>query len=643
MPPGGPVAALRTITTARAAHNLSSEEAARAYPIHLRGIVTYFDTDTGSGFGALYVHDASGSIFVKIAGGAIKSLPIGSLVDVEGVSDPGGFAPVVDRAQVRAVGLAALPKDAAPVSRTILFSGGYEGQLVEVEGVVRSVSSSGHMVTVELAMMDGMLFTTSVREPEARYASLVDAKVRIRGNEAPLYNNLGQMIGARVMFPNVSSVQVIEPAPANPFQAPIVPIRSLMRWDQVASVSHRVHLRGRVTMQWPGFSLCIRDATRGICAQTTQPERIPVGNEVDVVGFAGAENSTAVLFNAVFRKAGDAAPVSADVVTADQVMLGRHNSELIQIEGQLIGRDFATSDTTLLLTSGNFIFTAVLPKVLTWAGEDTWKNGSKLRITGMCSVQYDAQLSALKDGAAVPKSFRVLMRSPMDVVVVREASWWTPLHASVLLAMALCITLAVLVWVMVLRKRVEQQASLLRESEERFRHMALHDSLTGLATRLLLRDRLSVALESTTRHRSGLAVLMVDLDRFKEINDTHGHQAGDDVLRVTAQRLLRMVRREDTVARIGGDEFVVLVPHLADQGAAERIAAKIVGALAVPIPVSGGEAQISVSVGICASADRDIEPDELLRKADAALYAAKARGRNRFEVFHPEVPCSVVM
>jgi diguanylate cyclase (GGDEF)-like protein len=633
-------ASMRTLTTAREAHNLSSGEAARSHPIHLRAVVTYFDNNSGNGSGALFVHDATGSVFVKFASGTIRTLPIGSLVDVQGVSDPGGFAPVVAHAQVNVIRQAKLPDDAVPVSRTVLFAGGYEGQWVEVEGVVHSVTDSGHLVTIELAMADGILFTTTIRQEGAEYSNLVDAKIRIHGNEAPLYNNRSQMIGARVIFPDLSTVRVIEPAARNPFNSAVLPIDRMLLWDQVSRSSHRVHLRGRVTMYWPGISLCIRDATRGICARTSETLPIAMGNEADVAGFVGADNATAGLTNAVFQKVDEGQPVHPYPTTPGQVMQGRQESELIQIDGQLIGRDLSSSDTTLLLTAGNFFFTAVLPKSLTTPGKETWKNGSGLRITGICSVQFDPQLSVLKDGAAVPKSFRILMRSSSDVVVVRPAPWWTPPHATMVLALALCVTLAILVWVIVLRRRVEQQASLLRDSEERFRHMALHDSLTGLATRLLLQDRLTVALESAKRHRTSVVLLMVDVDRFKEINDTYGHQAGDDVLKVTAERLQRAVRREDTVARIGGDELVVLLSDLPDPETLKRVAAKIVETLARPIPRLNTQIPVSVSVGICVCNEGELDPDALLRNADAALYRAKQHGRNRFELFDPQVPIS---
>jgi len=200
----------------------------------------------------------------------------------------------------------------------------------------------------------------------------------------------------------------------------------------------------------------------------------------------------------------------------------------------------------------------------------------------------------------------------------------------------------VLAWVAVLRRRVAQQTSLLRrqtdllrESEERFRHMAQHDALTGLATRLVLQDRLNAALERARRNVTGLALLMLDLDKFKEINDTFGHHAGDEVLRVTASRIVAAVRKSDTVARMGGDEFIVLLSDLSDPEAVESIAAKVVAALSLPVRFAGVELPVSVSVGVCTVTAGELDADMLLRNVDAALYRAKARGRGCYAVFTP--------
>jgi diguanylate cyclase (GGDEF)-like protein len=386
-------------------------------------------------------------------------------------------------------------------------------------------------------------------------------------------------------------------------------------------------------MQWPGTSLCIRDETRGICVQTLQQTHFSVGDTVDLVGFSEVDNSTSILTDAVFKKVASGAPVTAEPVAAEQALLNKHNSELVQIDGELIGRDLATSNTTLMLTSGKFIFTAVLPQNQAGRDATVWKNGSRLRLTGVCSIQFDPQLSVSEEGVTVPKSFKVLLRSPGDVVVLQRPSWWTPDHALVLLAMALTGTLLFLAWVVVLRKRLEEQTNLIRESEERFRHMALHDSLTGPASRALLQDRLNVGLQSARRHQTGLALLMLDIDKFKQINDAFGHQAGDEVLRVSASRLLQAVRQSDTVARVGGDEFVVLFHGLCDPLAAEALAGKVVEALADPIPLAGQAIPVSVSAGVCVACAGELDAEELMKGADAALYQAKAQGRNCYRVF----------
>ena len=631
-----PSAGLPTLTTARQAHSLTTEEAKRAYPIHLRAVVTYYDPYLSSGFAALFVHDSTGSIFVKLPTGLIGDLPAGTVVDVRGVSDPGRFAPYVIKPEIRVIGLSSLPGNPPRKSYTRLMTGAEDGQWIEADGVIHSVSESGHVVMLKMAMEEGTLSVMMVREAGATYSGLVDAKVRVHANAAPLFNPYGQMTGVRLMAPGLASVEVVEPARADPFQQPAILVDNLLRWNQVNASLHRVHLRGKVTLQWPGSSLCIRDATRGICAQTAQDTRLTVGDDADVVGFAGAEGNAPALTDAVFRFAGHGAPIAAEPISAEEALLGKHDSELIQIDGQLIGNDLTASDTTLLLTSGGVLFSAVLPKSLAGFETNAWKIGSKLRVSGICSVQLEG--SAVGEGVAEAKSFRVLMRSPEDVIVVQSPSWWTARHALMLLALALTGTLVVLGWVMVLRRRVEQQANLLRESEARFRHMALHDALTGMATRLVLQDRLEVALENAKRNQTRLAVLMLDIDSFKQTNDTFGHQAGDEVLRVTADRLRETVRKADTVARLGGDEFVVLLADLRDPRIAERIATNIVRTLAVPVPFAGRELPVSVSVGVCTGFAGFVDAEALLRNADVALYQAKTNGRNRFQVFTPESP-----
>ena len=626
---------LRTLATANAVHSLSSKEAARAFPVHLRAVVTFFDPKVGAHRTGLFVHDSTGSIFVELPQGVFESLPAGSLVDLRGVSGAGEFAPIVAQPEIKVIGYQGLPADADRPSLARLLSGAEDGQWVEVEGVVHSLVENDRHISLQLTMSDGTTSILITKEAGVNYSRLVDAKVRIRGNASPLFDRRRrQMIGVRIQCPNLSAVEVLEPAPGDPFKLPVMPIDRLLQWDVVPLLAHRVHVRGQVTLQWPGSSVCIRDATRGICAQTIQTTRLRSGEIVDIAGFARAEGSAPILTDAVFRDVGLAAttPITALPVTAEQALLDGHESEIIQIEGLLVSRDLASTDIRLLIRSGKTIFTAVLPQDLGGAETSTWKEGSVLRITGICSVQLDAERTGLEIGTAVPMAFSVLMRSPADVVIVRKPSWWTPPHMVLLLAVALAGTLGVLWWVVVLRRRI-------RLSEERFRHMAQHDTLTGLATRLVLQDRLNVALEAAKRHHTGLAVLMLDLDRFKEVNDTFGHSAGDEVLRVTANRLLESVRKSDTVARVGGDEFVILLPEF-DSANVESIAAKLVVVASGPIQFENHAVPVSVSVGVCTFSAEEMDAVEMLKGADAALYEAKEHGRRRFSIYIPRFSAS---
>ena len=628
-----PKGELPTLTTAREAHSLSSEEAKRSYPVHLRGVITFFDPDYGTGLAAIFIHDDTGSVFVSQTSKLAASLFAGALVDVHGVTKLGGFGSIVDKPQIRILGRAPLPPNPPRVSLALLKTGAYDAQWVEVEGSVHRVTEYPHAVVLNLELSDGPLPVLIIKEPGATYSNLVNAQVRIHANAAPTMNSDGQMIGVHLQGPNLSALQVVEPAPSDPFASPPIPIQGLLQWEHFSTPMHRVHLRGNVTLQWPGSMLCIRDATRGICAQTTQATPVAEGDLVDLAGFVETESNVPVVTDAVFQIAGTNSPVAPRPATADKILDGGFSSELIQIDGRLIGYDLTSSDAILQISSGDALFPASLPKSLVGSEASAWKIGSKLRVTGICSVRIVDIQSNVRAGVAVTKSFRVLMRSPADVTILERPSWWTPSHALIVLGLVLTVTLCVLGWVVILRRRIEKQAELLRESEEIFRHMALHDALTGLATRVLLQDRLNVALDGARRRRTGLAVLMVDLDRFKEINDTYGHQAGDEVLRVTAIRLLGVVRKVDTVARLGGDEFVVLLPDLADPQSGVRIAATIVEKLAVPIPFEGREIPVSTSVGVCAAAADKFDVDDFLRNADAALYRAKESGRNCLQIF----------
>ena len=175
------------------------------------------------------------------------------------------------------------------------------------------------------------------------------------------------------------------------------------------------------------------------------------------------------------------------------------------------------------------------------------------------------------------------------------------------------------------------------QAEERVQFMAMHDGLTGLPNRVMFNERLTRAIAQARRHSRSLAVLFVDLDRFKIINDTLGHEAGDTVLREAAYRLTDNLRAGDTVARLGGDEFVVLLEEVSDPLYVGSVSAKLIAALAAPFVIAGREYAVTASIGVSSCPDDGVDAQTLLKNADTAMYRAKEKGKNAFEFFSAQI------
>jgi diguanylate cyclase (GGDEF)-like protein/PAS domain S-box-containing protein len=176
-----------------------------------------------------------------------------------------------------------------------------------------------------------------------------------------------------------------------------------------------------------------------------------------------------------------------------------------------------------------------------------------------------------------------------------------------------------------------------KQSEARIHHLAHHDALTGLPNRLLLEDRIGQALLNSKRSQRQMGIIFIDLDRFKNINDTLGHAVGDDLLVQAAERGLRVLRETDTLCRQGGDEFVVVLPELENRQDAAHVCGKLLAALCQPYLLAGHELTVSGSAGIAIYPEDGETASELLRKADAAMYRAKEEGRNTFCYFSAEI------
>jgi diguanylate cyclase (GGDEF)-like protein/PAS domain S-box-containing protein len=187
----------------------------------------------------------------------------------------------------------------------------------------------------------------------------------------------------------------------------------------------------------------------------------------------------------------------------------------------------------------------------------------------------------------------------------------------------------ILVWIQDLTER--------KQMENTIRQMAYYDSLTGLPNRNLLNDRLAVALANASRNYQKVAILFLDLDHFKTINDSLGHEAGDQLLQQVSLRIKGILRKQDTIARMGGDEFIILIPGLTDTDHTARLAEKILDAVTPVFKIGDNELYIGCSIGIAIFPDDGMEIKTLLKNSDLAMYRAKEKGRNTFQLYTPSM------
>jgi diguanylate cyclase (GGDEF)-like protein/PAS domain S-box-containing protein len=181
-----------------------------------------------------------------------------------------------------------------------------------------------------------------------------------------------------------------------------------------------------------------------------------------------------------------------------------------------------------------------------------------------------------------------------------------------------------------------------KRAEEQVKHLAFHDPLTNLPNRLLFNDRLTLAVAQAHRHNQRLAVLFLDLDRFKVINDSLGHSVGDELLRQVAERIQEYVREGDTVARLGGDEFTLLVPGITAEEDAAKIARKVCDAIHDPFWIDGRELFVTTSLGVAVYPSDGHDAETLVRNADSAMYRAKEQGRDNYQLYTPAMNAKAV-
>lgn len=721
--------------------------------VHLRGVVTYYDSVGPN----LFVQDATGGIWVDLRGLSGDRPRPGQVLDITGIA-ASGFTPYISKPKWRVLGTASAPK---PIHLSFgqASTGSFDGRWVEMDGVVRSFvqEAEGDVLVIDVATPTGSF---KVRTPGYRAAfpmQLVDANVRFRGVCGAAFNRRHQLVSIHLLTPSVNDFDVLEPAPVDPFEVDISPIGKVRQFSADVADVHRVKVVGTVTARFPQRGLYLMDATGGLYVDTQDGTPARPGDEVEVIGFPSAGSYTPILKSASVRGSAKHREIAPADVTARQALKGGYDAQLVRIRGTVRGHRQHLNSYALVLESDDHV---TFEAALSTPSEQKWMAplGSKVVVTGVCSVRADENGN--------PLDFEIVLRTPDDIRVTAYPPWLTAEKAFGVVSLLAALTLAIAAWVFILRKRVREQTRVielklqnelaleeryrrifernvtglyiadqsgtikdcneafarilgfsnradllqrhaeaellvnvfydhLRDSgfgrekeitnaehrlrrmdgswgwvlsnakhleqadgsaiiegalvditdrktaEERIQFLAYYDSLTGLPNRTLLKDRLAKALAGAKRHREKLAVLFLDLDRFKYINDSLGHSYGDLLLQELSTRLQTWSREQDTIARLGGDEFVVILTSIKEVADAAIAAERIINAVKKEFVLRGQVLNVTCSIGISMFPDHGEDVETLIKNADAAMYCSKDEGGNNFRFFSEEMNAQV--
>jgi signal transduction histidine kinase/CheY-like chemotaxis protein len=455
----------RPLDTVAAVHSLSLVEARRRHPVRLRATVTYYDKPWSN----LFVQDATGGVYVHAAGGRVPALHSGDVVEIDGVSGPGGFAPIVVEPRIRVVGRAALPPPLT-VPLDSLLSGAHDSAWAEADGVVQHVGTADADIHLVITVVSGphryrVVIPRQASDPLP--LDLVGARIKVRGVCGSVFNAKRQLMGMKIMAPSLDLIDVESNRATDPFALPAQAIVRLLEFD---GASRRVRVRGTVTLQ-RADRLFIADETGGLDVRTTAESPFAVGDLVDAVGFPVSGESGAELQDALVRKVGHGAPPRPSLATTEDALGGSLHASLVTLDARLLsGAIQSEGEQVLTLRSDQQVFTAVLSRPTADARLQALRPGSLLSITGVCVIQTDPSVLNQAGGANV-QSFGLLLRSPDDVAVVEAAPWWTLRHLALLLAIVTVGTVAVMAWVAVLRRRVRYQTEVIREQLRQAAHL----------------------------------------------------------------------------------------------------------------------------------------------------------------------------
>ncbi len=460
---------------------LSHGEAAKALPVKVSGVCFW------RGARDLAIHDGEEGDWVGVGkaldtgliapGGVPADIVPGDRLEIEGVTDPGGYAPIILPKVIRKAGRMPLP-EARRLPLEELLSGRADCQPVEVEGILqghwRGGSEGGDPSSIASMVVDGYYCRVPFTNlPVGELARMVDARIRVRGLFTPDANSRAEGVALKVLANGRESIEVVEPALRDPFKAPRVSLDRLMPFSPDSRPFNRKVVAGTVVFAVPGSFFFIEDAGTSVRV-SSENARPQVGDRVEVAGFVDTYRTFASLKNALSRKIGTAPVPPAERVTVDQILdLGNRweiwrrtqdwNGRAVRLDGVLRRVDWKEPmvPEAVWIESGGQTFFAnfPLPQKLTPAQAARWLPGAEVSVQGVCELDFKSRSDQF--GKFVPVGFHLWMSGPGDMQVLRLPPWLTPGRLWLLLAGSGIAIALLFLWAWLLRKQVDRQTRII--------------------------------------------------------------------------------------------------------------------------------------------------------------------------------------
>jgi signal transduction histidine kinase len=434
-------AGLPLLLSASAIHRLKREEAQRGYPVKIQGVITSVLPEHQ----AFTIQDSTRGIYVVDFSESRSDSPrVGEFVEVEGVTDPSLFAPVVNARRVQTLGAGELPEPLHP-TRDQLMNGSLDAQYVEIQGLLTSVQDDG----VTLLTPDGRI-KCDLRVAGLKTQDLErdeDALIRVRGCLFATWDYVTHEVKVGEIRIYGAALTVEQPAPADLFAIPRKTASELLLFDPQAGVFQRVKVAGQI-IHLRESEFFMMDGSNGVRFIAKHPAGLQVGDLVDVVGFPELSSAAPVLREAVVRKTGHAALPKARKIGADDLIRADLDSTRVQLQGLLVNVRSTPTEEALEMRVGLRSFLAVLPNL----DKDVRAIpvGSRLQMTGTCVMQGVSQDVA---------SFGLLLNAPSDIAVLARPPWWTLGKLLFILGALACVLAVTVLWITQLRRKVGQRGA----------------------------------------------------------------------------------------------------------------------------------------------------------------------------------------